>query len=217
MLKVLKKTYKRTQQKRRRKSCKILDGGNCFLTESEDKQRRKRLSCFILVLAVLLVVIPAGFLLRHRIQKDMSSQQTQEVLYNQKIKTLSLLIYRHYIGYDEYCTKIGIPLNVYPSEFSNIFSKEMLLLRQNIEKKGEQGLSADFLKIKDQFSRVLDKAIKADFNDLRTFFASRQKMGQALTDNEICVLLDMHAKEVLSDERNGALGRIYNLGIELQK
>ena len=55
MLKRIKKTYKRRYTKRKQAS--ILEQGNCFLSESEDKKRRKNLSYFILALAAFLTAV----------------------------------------------------------------------------------------------------------------------------------------------------------------
>lgn len=216
MLKVLKKTYKRTQQKRRKKSCKIFDRGNCFLTESEDKQRRKRLSFFILILAGLLFVVPAVFLLKYRIQDSVFPSSEQELIYNQKVKTLSLLVYRHYVGYDEHCTKLGIPLTMYPSEFEQRFTKEISFLRQQLKEKGGAGLSTHFSQLRYQFSRVLNKTIQADFDEMRSQVATQKGIGlNELTDKEVCSYLEENAKVLLNDRANSNLERIQNLGIEL--
>ena len=88
MLKRIKKTYKRTYTKRKKAS--ILDQGNCFLSESEDKKRRKHLSYFLLGIAALLVIIPCLFLLKTRIEQEMFIASKQEVLEEQKMKEQEL-------------------------------------------------------------------------------------------------------------------------------
>lgn len=197
MLKVLKKTYRRTQNRRKR-VCKVFDRGNCFLSESEDKRRRKRLSYFILGLAGLLVVVPSLFLLKHRIEVSVFPVSQQEMQYNQQATTLSLMIYRHYVGYDEYCTKQGVPLNVYPAKFMERFQKEVDFLHGYL--KGQRGteLGPNFSKLRYKFARVIDKTIVADFEKMKqTFQKEYQLPNPIITNKDVCLLLEEKATDLL--------------------
>ena len=197
MLKVLKKTYRRTQNKRKR-VCKVFDRGNCFLSESEDKRRRKRLSYFILGLAGLLVVVPSLFLLKHRIEVSVFPVSQQEMQYNQQAMTLSLIIYRHYIGYDEYCTKQGVPLNVYPAKFMQQFQNEADFLRGYLKGQNGTEMGTVFSRLRYKFARVIDKTISADFEKLKQTFQKEYQLPSPITTNkDVCLLLEEKADDLL--------------------
>lgn len=197
MLKVLKKTYRRTQNKRK-KVCKVFDRGNCFLSESEDKIRRKRLSYFILALAVLLVVVPSILLLKHRVEVSVFPVSKQELHHDQQSITLSMIMYRHYIGYDEYCTKLGVPLSNYPAKFMSKFQKEADFLRGYLKGSRGEELGSVFSKIRYKFSRVLNKTISADFDKMNLIFQKEYQLDPSQTENTaVCQLLEEKAEDIL--------------------
>ena len=215
MLKVLKKTYKRTQQ-RRKKVCKVFDRGNCFLSESEDKRRRKRLSYFILVLAFLLVAVPSLFLLKHRIEVSVFPTSKQEMQQEQQSMTLSMVIYKHSVGYDEHCTKMGVPLNNYPSAFMEKFQKESDFLKGYLKGSRGEELGAIFSKIRYKFARVLQKAITTDFVRMKGVLAKEFQLERSsLSDKEVCSLLEEKAHDILSKELLDDFSRIQKISDEL--
>ncbi len=214
MLKVLKKTYRRQQNKRKR--VKIFDRGNCFLSESEDKQRRKRLSFFILGIAVILLMVPSFFFLKHKIKTSMFPTTEQEVQFNQKTMTLSLIIYRHYIGYDEHCTKMGVPLNNYPAVFISSFQPEADFIKNYFQDKTESDLSKDFSRLKYKFSRVLDKSISSDFVKMQQIFISEFSLPQEkISAKDVCHLLEERATDILKKSIHPDFQRIKSLSQEL--
>ena len=215
MLKVLKKTYRRTQKKRKR-VCKVFDRGNCFLSESEDKRRRKRLSCFILVLAILLVVVPSLFLLKHKVEVSVFPVSKQELQHDQQSITLAMIMYRHYVGYDEYCTKLGVPLNFYPAQFMAKFQKEADFLRVYLKGSRGEELGSVFSKIRYKFARVLNKSVASDFSHMKTAFQKNfQLESPLLTDKDICLLLEEKTSDILSKELSGDYVRIKKISDEL--
>lgn len=213
MLKVLKKTYRRQQNKRKKN--KIHDRGNCFLSESEDKQRRKRLSFFILAIAGLLIVVPSFFLLKHKIKTSVFPVAAQEVEYNQKAMTLSLIIYRHYIGYDEYCTAKGVPLNKYPAKFMDTFQKEADFIKMHFQEKNGTDLSKDFSKLRYKFSRVLEKNITADFEKMKQTLRSLFSLEEAITIEGVCRLLEEKTDNIFSQSMHSDYQKINNLSQDL--
>lgn len=215
MLKVLKKTYKRTQQ-RRKKVYKVFDRGNCFLSESEDKRRRKRLSYFILVLALLLVVVPSLFLLKHRIEVSVFPTSKQEMQQEQQSMTLSMVMYKHSIGYDEHCTKLGVPLNNYPSAFMEKFQKESDFLKGYLKGSRGEELGDIFSKIRYKFARVLQKAITTDFSRMKGVLVRTYTLETpSLTDKDVCALLEERADDILSKELFFDFSRIQKISDEL--
>ena len=200
MLKRIKKTYKRTYTKRKKAS--ILDQGNCFLSESEDKKRRKHLSYFLLCIAALLVIIPCLFLLKTRIEQEMFIASEQEVLKEQKAVTMVMLFYKHQKGYVEYCQSQGIPLIEYPKEFLSYFKTQSDILETYLKEKKGFSLDQSYYRLKDKFSRVLHKAILMNFNQMAKHLSSYQKEESVFSHKDVCVFLEEHASDIVKSEFN---------------
>lgn len=215
MLKVLKKTYRRTKSKRK-KVCKVFDRGNCFLSESEDKLRRKRLSYFILGLACLLVVVPSLFLLKYKIEVSVFPVSKEEMYNDQQINTLSLIVYRHYIAYDEYCTKLGVPLNEYPAKFMGEFQNEVDFLRGYLKGKRASDLESIFSKIRYKFSRAVDRTTISDFDHLKIVLEKEYQLESSLfSHKDVCHLLEEKAGDILEKGLSSDYKKIHKIGSSL--
>lgn len=200
MLKRIKKTYKRRYTKRKQAS--ILEQGNCFLSESEDKKRRKNLSYFILALAALLVIIPCLFLLKTRIEQAMFIASEQEILKEQKAVTLVMLFYKNQKGYAQYCQSQGVVLENYPKIFSDRYQTHQVVLDHYLKEKKGLSLEQAYSKLRANFSRVIDKAVLMNFNLMATSLAPYQKEEKTLSHKDICEILENSASDIIQSDLN---------------
>ena len=200
MLKRIKKTYKRTYTKRKKGS--ILDQGNCFLSESEDKKRRKHLSYFLLGIAALLVIIPCLFLLKTRIEQEMFIASKQEVLKEQKAVTMVMLFYKHQKGYVEYCQSQGVSLVEYPKEFLTYFKPQQDVLENYLKEKKGFSLDQSYYRLKDKFSRVINKAISMNFDNMATHLVTGQKEAISFSHKDVCLFLEENASDIIKSDLN---------------
>lgn len=195
MLKRIRKTYKHKYTKRRQKS--VLDQGNCFLSESEDKKRRKRLSYFILSLAALLVIVPCLFLLKTRIEQNMFIDSEAEVLKDQKAVSMVMVFYKHQNGYVKYCQDQGVALVQYSQIFSSFFEVQQSFFDNYLRSKKGIGLEPSYARLNGKFSRVIDKAIIMNFDKMALDFTGYNKNNEPLTHKDVCVILDEYATDII--------------------
>ncbi len=200
MLKRIKKTYKRKYT--RRKQTPIFDQGNCFLSESEDKRRRKHLSYFILFLASLLVIIPCLFLLKTRIEQNVFIDSEQEILKEQKAVTMVMLFYRHERSYPEYCQSLGLPLVNYPKVFSSHFAPHRDALDLYLKEKRGFGLEPAYRRLKTKFGQVIPKSVALNFEKMATILSDYQDKNVKLSHQEICGILEERSLDVLKTAVN---------------
>lgn len=214
MLKVIKKTYRKTRL-RKKDEDKTLLHANCFLSESEEKRRRKRLSCFVLGLAIVLIAIPSIFLLKHRVQTFFSADTQIEVKKNQDLMTLALLFYTHYRGFDEYCTSKGQPLTIYPERFMAAFPLEFTILTDKAKEYGIHGTEKWINQLKKRFEKPLEKTVVIKFVEIKKFFEQNSENKLNLSDQEVCKLLDEKAMDVLINKENKDYKTLKNLSDEI--
>lgn len=215
MLKVLKKSKKqRHAQKHNMELEKVQKEHDCFLSENEDKKRRKRLSCFILGLAVLLIIGPSFFFLKHRFPATSLLTQQAAAQKDQEIMTLASLIYRHFNGYDAYCIKQGYRMNSYPKLFAKRFQNEMIILDQKAKEQGSS-LEGVLNQIKQQFGPVFDRIIETELKTLRQQEAAKNpevaSKIQHISSADICRWIDENTTLILSDPENEDFIRIRQL------
>lgn len=209
MLKRIKRTYKRKYT--RKEQDFLFDKGNCFLSESEDKRRRKRLSYFILILAGLLVIIPSLFLLKTRIEQNMFVDSEQEVLKEQKSVSMVMSFYLHQQAYVDYCKSLGVSFNNYPDRFSDRFQKEYVLLNDYLIQKRGFGLDQAYIRLKNKFETAILKSVKTNFDKMAYELKSYHKDGLEMTHQDVCLLLDENADEIIQVYRHHDYLNIQNI------
>jgi hypothetical protein len=196
MLKRIKKTYKRRYTKR--KQTHILERGNCFLSESEDKRRRKRLSYFILGLAILLVTVPSIFLLKTRIEQHIFVSSEQEILKEQKTVTMVMTFYRHQVAYVDYCKSLGVSLVAYPTAFNEYFLTQKSVLEDYLKTHRKLTLHQAFTRLKNKFSYALQRAVEADFDKMAIDLKQYVPEQTQLTHTNVCQALETNAQTIIN-------------------
>lgn len=212
MLKVLKKSKKCSKNSESAEKVHQKSACDCFLSECEDKKRRKRLSCFILGIALFLIIGPGYFFFIQRFSTASRFSEQKIIEADQELMTLASLIYRHFNGYEAYCAKNGYKMQQYPKAFVAAFQSEMTLLDQQAR---EQGLSLESLlnKINVQFGPAFDRIIATELKELQQVVLANQKTPESLENTtvsvqDICRLIDENAALILSEPANEDFIRI---------
>ncbi len=152
-----------------------------------DKKRRKRLSSFLLIMAAVLLIIPGFLCLRHKYLADRLS--VDEVAENQELFSLANVIYRHYIGYGDYCKKKGVLLQNYPATFFQIYNPQLLAFGKKVR---AHGFTPDKVlsKTKKEFAGISEMSIQREFKQLiqKRF---QDKNGLPIqTEENLCIFID---------------------------
>ena len=179
---------------------------NGKLTIARDKLRRKRMSCFLLTLAFLLLVIPGFVMLRHRISTIMTESET--TAQNQELYTVGTIIYRHLHGYPTYCRKKGYTLKNYVKVFIDTHEDDLvvfdLISREN-------GLTPNTVisEIKNAFSPVVQKSIRKEFGRIRQRGLMTQDNQPIKTDVQICRYLDENTRDWFQTAKKADIEQIH--------
>lgn len=178
------------------------------LTQVQEKARRKRMSCYILTLAVILLVIPGYIFLYHRLEVKSDNIETIE---NQELYSAAGVLYRHINAYSQYCRKAGYTMVSYPRVFLSEYEKEILVFEKQAYQKG---LYPDKMvrKIQNDFARVVQKSISKEFDRLRKQNGIRSDMQKPATDEEICRYLDQHASDFLKTDKKADIEKLKKFG-----
>lgn len=152
-----------------------------------DKKRRKRLSSFLLIVAAVLLIVPGVLCLRHKYLTERLS--VDEVSENQELFSLANVIYRHYIGYGDYCKKKGVLLQNYPATFFQTYNPELLAFGKKVR---AHGFTPDKIlsKTKKEFAGISEMSIRREFNQLiqKRFQDNTGKVIQ--TEENLCTFID---------------------------
>ncbi len=205
MLKVLKKSKKRAPKKRTPKSI-FKQPADCFLSEIDEKKRRKRLSCFILALAIILVITPVLFFWKQHFSHSLQWMSSEKIenRQEQEMMTLAALIYRHFNAYEAYCMRHDYPMHKYPKSFAVTFHKEMSVLDKRAKEHG-RSLEGLLNQVNRQFGPAFDRVLSKELKKMRDLLAQRQVGGidkngaHKLSVTDVCRLLDEHADIILTN------------------
>ncbi len=202
MVKVIRKIKRNTARMIvRHRMCR-----NGKLTIARDKLRRKRMSCFLLTLAFLLLIIPGFVMLRHRISTIMTEQET--TAQNQELYTVGTIIYRHLHGYPTYCRKKGYTLKNYVKVFIDTYDDDLVVF-DLISR--EYGLTPNTVisEIKNAFSPVVQKSIGKEFGRLRQRGLVTKDNKPIKTDEQICRYLDENTADWFKTEKKADIEQIH--------
>lgn len=171
------------------------------LTMKQDKIRRKRMSCFLLTLAVLLLIIPGFIMLRHKFSSVITHNEAAEQ--NQELYSIGSIIYRHLNAYPAYCRKAGYELTHYPKVFLTNYEQELIIFDLIARTKN---LTPNIIieHIQKGFSHVIQKSISREFKQLQ-----KQQNGPSTpSDAEICRYIDENTSTWFETERKSDIDRL---------
>ncbi len=181
------------------------------LTLARDKIRRKRMSCFILTLAFLLLIIPSYIVLQHRFNSLLRTQEVTEQ--KQELNTTGAIIYRHLNAYPAYCRKVGYNM----VHYSKVFTAENEVDLQRFDRAAQRvGLRPDVVinQIQQDFSDIIQKSIKKEFKRLRERGITSSNAQLIKTDEEICRYMDENASLWLKTEKKSDMEKIHTFAIK---
>ncbi len=167
-------------------------------TLARDKIRRKRITCVILTMAILLIIIPGYMILRHKFN-TMAVNQEQTVQ-NQELYSVAGIIYRHMNAYPTYCRKAGYTMEQYPKTFMSEYEDDLIVFGQVAR---QIGLSPEGVinQTARDFSTVVQKSIGKEFTRLRKRGLTTQDNQSVQTDEEICRHIDENAANWIKNEK----------------
>lgn len=178
------------------------------LTAAQDKLRRKRMSFFILALAVALLIFPGFMFLRYKLTTQ--SVDTAEIRQNQALYSVAAIVYRHTQAYATYCRKKGYIMRHYRQTFL-AENKDVLMSLDATVRKNEQTSDRVIRQIHQGFSSVVQKSISREFARLRNRGMTGEN-GQVLTsDTDICQYIDENTSVWLKTEKQKDIESLNNL------
>lgn len=199
----------RTIRKLKRKTARIIVKHrmcrNGKLTIARDKIRRKRMSCFLLTLAVLLLIIPGFIMLRHKFATlSVDNELTEQ---NQELYSTATIIYRHLHAYPTYCRKNEYTMLYYPKVFFNTYNSDLTTFGQAARR---QGKTPDLIiaQIQNGFSSIIEKSIRKEFSRLRRRGLKQKDNQPVQSDEEICRYIDENAAMWFETEKKADIERM---------
>ncbi len=176
------------------------------LTLARDKVRRKRMSCFILTLAFLLLVIPSYIILQYRFNSLLDNQELTEE--KQELHTTAALIYRHINAYPAYCRKVGYNMVHYPKVFTAENEANLIAFGAAAQR---VGLRPDAImnRIQQGFGTVIQQSIRKEFKRLLNRGIVASNAQPIKTEEGICRYMDENAALWLKTEKKTDMDKIH--------
>lgn len=184
----------RTIRKLKRKTVRMIAKHrmcrNGKLTIARDKIRRKRMSCFLLTLAVLLLIIPGFIMLRHKFATlSVDNELTEQ---NQELYSTATIIYRHLHAYPAYCRKHEYSMVHYQKVFFNMYNDDLATFGRVARR---QGKTPDSIigQIQNGFSSIIEKSINKEFYQLRNRGLKQKDNEPVQSVTDVCRYIDENA------------------------
>ncbi len=207
---------------------------NLSREEWEEKKKRKALSYVLLILAYLLLFGSFYWFYENKVNikrgidegDQLSLEETKDL---ERMTMMATLIYRHQVGYPEFCRKNGYNMTSYPTAFTDHFRSEIGILDQALRKKGSS-LEEFMPQVSQKLGVMLDQIVEAEMIAMQKQMelislvdTSRKNRGMPQEDGtslvsakDLCLKIDENAQTILTKYPSADFEQIRSLAQKIR-
>ncbi len=207
---------------------------NLSQEEWNEKKKRKALSYILLVLAYLLLFGSFYWFYENKVNikrgiSESSRLSLEETKDLERMTMMATLIYRHQIGYPDFCRKNGYDMTLYPQVFTDHFQSEINILDQALRQKGSS--LEDFIpRVSQKLGVMLDQIIEAEMIAMQKQMelislidTSRKNRGMPqegvsslVSSKKLCQKIDENAQMILTKYPSADFEQIRSLAQKIK-